>query len=230
MDPIVKVPQARGCCLIQGSITIWPVLVANCVFLGVFLWIWALVCLSASACMCYCVSRQIITMVTALFGCSHVMWHRLTPPHEHVKLHTDSFENLLSSITQHHHSFKGISTCWLLDASCVTGGGWISGLLETVCPNLNLCKSSQNNEICLKFVWNDTNFRSIHFQLCLECWRPYPVSEHTLFQGIWAMRKTSLWKVCKEKDSTCQNGSRPVDYLTGNLTASEGGSGLESQQ
>lgn len=135
MDPIVVAPQARGCCLIQESITIWTTLVANCVFLGVCASVCLFFCECLRVCACLatrpctvCVNVFLprhITMATALFGCSHAMWHQLTPPHEHVKLLTSSFVNLSFIIV----ASKGISICWpcnrerMWNCVCVLVGG-----------------------------------------------------------------------------------------------------------
>lgn len=99
MDPIVVAPQARGCCLTRGSITIWTVLAANCVFFFFLSWASVHVCvlfslsecvffLSLSLARCKCTyvltprPPRHIAMATALFSVGpRVTRHRLTPPH-----------------------------------------------------------------------------------------------------------------------------------------------------
>lgn len=53
---LLLAPQARECCLTRGSIAIWTMLAAKCVFL-------------VHVCVNVCLHRRIAT-ATALFGCS----------------------------------------------------------------------------------------------------------------------------------------------------------------
>lgn len=209
MDPIVVAPQARGCCLIQESITIWTTLVANCVFLGVC----ASVCLFFCECLrlCACLATRPctvcvnvflprhITMATALFGCSHAMWHQLTPPHEHVKLLTSSFVNLSFIIV----ASRGISICWpcnrerMWNCVCVLVGGWVCKRWLMYLCTCGEIITDYHNHI---WLWRDIDFRPalffMHVSKPIPSWLALlnwcPLCDRTWFQDIWAKGKISL--------------------------------------
>lgn len=186
MDPIVVAPQARGCRLIQESITIWSVLVANCVFLGVC----ACVCVYSSAnCMHVCVWLHVhVQYVLMCFFPDISPWQLLflvvhmrcdTSWHHHMSNVKLSYELICKLVFRRSSSrlhlkvfpYVGCETQSEYVQLHARVGGW-TGSHEMA--NVNLCTCDQIHTDYHNHIWLWRDFLPALFHASQQTHSPLP--------------------------------------------------------